>query len=196
MRSQASRTEFGEEQMRSLGLRLRELREARSWSLRRLALESSVSVAAIQKIESGETNPSLLTVLALAEALGEPVDRLVAASLANSAASTVTHGVLPDTSGDLKGIATAARLGSRLMVIAARRSVTTPGPEHPRFFFVLDGSLRFNFSDGTTETLQTGDSMHVAAGHSVRCANMLQRRSRLLCVLDRRDQADRNPEFA
>ncbi len=135
MRSQASRTEFGEEQMRSLGMRLRELREARSWSLRRLALESEVSTAAIQKIELGETNPSLLTVLALAEALGEPVDRLVAVSLANSVASNFTHGVLPDTSGELKTAASGARLGSRLMVIAARRSMTPPGPEHPRFFF-------------------------------------------------------------
>jgi transcriptional regulator with XRE-family HTH domain len=196
LRSQASRTEFGEEQMRSLGMRLRELREARSWSLRRLALESSISIAAIQKIESGETNPSLLTVLALAEALSEPVDRLVAASLANSAASNFTHGVLPDTSGELKAVASSARLGSRLMVIAARRSMTPPGPEHPRFFFVLDGSLRFNFSDGTSETLQTGDSMHLAAGQSVRCSNMLQRRSRLLYVLDRRDQPDRKPEYA
>ena len=73
-------SDFGREHLRSLGRRLRELREARSWSLKRLSAESGVSVAAIQKIESGDTNPNLLTVLAIADVLGESVDRLVVAS--------------------------------------------------------------------------------------------------------------------
>lgn len=196
MRSQSVHAEFGEEQMRSLGRRLRELREARSWSLRRLATESGVSVAAVQKIESGESNPSLLTVLSLAEALGEPVDRLVAASRANASASTVTQAALPETNAQLDAFAASPRLGARLMVIAPRRSVAAPNLEQPRFFFVLDGSVRFSFSDGTHETLQTGDSLHVAAGQTVRCANTLQRRSRLLFVADQRNQAERNTEHA
>ena len=74
---------------------MRELREARSWSLKRLSTESGVSVAAIQKIESGDTNPNLLTVLAIADVLGESVDRLIAVSRKASQISNVVRGALP-----------------------------------------------------------------------------------------------------
>ena len=90
-----SSSDFGREHLRSLGRRLRELREARSWSLKRLSSESGVSIAAIQKIEGGETNPNLLTVLAIADVLGESVDRLVAVSRKASQISNVVRGTLP-----------------------------------------------------------------------------------------------------
>ena len=53
-------TGFGRKHLRSLGRRLRQLREACSGSLQRLSAESRVSVAAIQKIEAGEASPSLI----------------------------------------------------------------------------------------------------------------------------------------
>jgi transcriptional regulator with XRE-family HTH domain len=85
--------DFGREHLRSLGRCLRDLREARSCSLKRLSSESGVSVAAIQKIESGETNPNLLTVLAIADVLGESVDRLVMLSRNASQISRVQRGI-------------------------------------------------------------------------------------------------------
>ena len=41
---------FQREHLRSFGRRLRHLRKARSWSLKRLSAESGISIAAIQKI--------------------------------------------------------------------------------------------------------------------------------------------------
>lgn len=182
--------------MRSLGRRLRELREARSWSLKRIAMESGISVAAIQKIEVGDTNPSLLTVLSLAETLGEPVDRLIASSRAPSSAVTVTRGPLPDASADLATDLAQPRMGGKLIVLPARRALDNIEISGPMLFYVLDGEVRFGFPDGVAEVLHTGDALHIATGPAPRCANLLSRRSRVLCIADRREPAERQPEFA
>jgi transcriptional regulator with XRE-family HTH domain len=185
-----SNSDFGREHLRSLGRRLRELREARSWSLKRLSAESGVSVAAIQKIESGETNPNLLTVLAIADVLGESVDRLVAASRKASQISNVVRGSLPlRTLGALTLPALDhPRIKSRLIALAGRRSLD--GAEIPKdgalFAYVLDGSLQLRFPDGTLEQLGTGDSIHVTEELPVEWINPLARRSVTLCIADRR----------
>jgi transcriptional regulator with XRE-family HTH domain len=196
MKRQARPTEFGDEQLRALGRRLRELREARSWSLRRMASESGVSVAAIQTIESGGTSPSLQTVVALAGALGEPVDRLVASSKAATFAAQVGRGRLGDISSELQGPAVRPSLGARLLVVPARRSVEDVGSEGAGFFYVLDGKVRLAFTDGNTEDLASGDAVHLAGGLAARCTNLLPRRSRILFFTDRREPADRFLEFA
>lgn len=182
--------------MRSLGRRLRELREARSWSLKRIAAESGISVAAIQKIEAGDTNPSLLTVLSLAETLGEPVDRLIASSRAASSTVTVSRGVLPDVSAALAEDLAQPHMDARLLVLPARRAVDGEPAAAPMFYYLLDGEVRFGFADGGGEVLRTGDALHVAAGEAPRCTNLLARRSRVLCIVDRREPAPRQPEFA
>jgi transcriptional regulator with XRE-family HTH domain len=185
-----SSSDFGREHLRSLGRRLRELREARSWSLKRLSAESSVSIAAIQKIESGETNPNLLTVLALADVLGESVDRLIAASRKASQISDVMRGALP-----LRTLGSSAlpaldhpRIESRLITLAGRTSLE--GAEIPKdgalFAYLLDGSLQLRFPDGTLEQLGTGDSIHVTEELPVEWINPLARRSVTLCIADRR----------
>jgi transcriptional regulator with XRE-family HTH domain len=169
---------------------LRELREARSWSLKRLSAESGVSVAAIQKIESGDTNPNLLTVLAIADVLGEAVDRLVAASRKASQVSNVVRGSLPvRTLGSLNLPALDhPRIRSRLIALAGRTSLE--GGDIPKdgalFAYVVDGSLHLRFPDGTVEQLGTGDSIHVAEELPVEWTNPLARRSVTLCIADRR----------
>jgi len=185
-----SSSDFGREHLRLLGRRLRELREARSWSLKRLSAESCVSVAAIQKIESGETNPNLLTVLAIADVLGESVDRLVAASRKESQVSNVVRGSLP-----LRTLGASTlpaldhpRIKSRLIALAGRASLE--GADIPKdgalFAYVLDGSLQLRFPDGTLEQLGTGDSIHVTEELPVEWINPLARRSVTLCIADRR----------
>jgi transcriptional regulator with XRE-family HTH domain len=185
-----SSSEFGREHLRSLGRRLRGLREARNWSLKRLSAESGVSVAAIQKIESGDTNPNLLTVLAIADVLGESVDRLVAASRKASQASNVVRGSLRVRAlGSLSRPAVDhPRIRSRLIALAGRTSLE--GDEVSKdgslFAYVLDGSLHLRFPDGTVEQLGTGDSIHVAEESPIEWINPLARRSLTLCVADRR----------
>jgi DNA-binding XRE family transcriptional regulator len=168
---------------------LRELREARSWSLKRLSAESGVSVAAIQRIESGETNPNLLTVLAIADVLGESVDRLIAASLKASQIRNVVRGSLPVRtlgSSTLPAL-DHPRIKSRLIALAGRTSLESA--EIPKdgalFAYVLDGSLHLRFPDGVLEQLGTGDSIHVTEELPVEWINPLARRSLTLCVADR-----------
>ncbi len=183
-----SSSDFRREHLRSVGRRLRLLREARRWSLKRLAGESGVSIAAIQKIESGESNPSLLTVLAIAEVLGESVDRLVAASRKASQLNQVVRGVLPER--PLGAIALPAphhpRIKSRLIALTARASLDNIPKDAALFAYVLDGSLQLRFGDGTVEHLDTGDSIHVADELPVAWSNPSARRSLTLCIADRR----------
>lgn len=188
--------EFGDDQLRALGRRLRELREARSWSLRRMAAESGVSVAAIQSIESGGANPSLVTVLALAESIGEPVDRLIASSRAATLGAHLGQGRLGDLSADLVGPSLRPRMAARLLVLPARRGIDAVAEDDAVFYYLLDGRVRFSFADGGTDTLDTGDSLHLAAGLAQRCTNLLNRRSRILLFTDRREPADRLMEIA
>ena len=183
-------SDFGREHLRSLGRRLRTLREARKWSLKRLAVESGVSVVAIQKIESGQTNPSLLTVMAIADVLGESVDRLVAVSRKASEISHVARGTLPmrTTGAALLPAIDQARIKSRLIALPARASLDSADipKEGAVFAYVMNGSLQLRFADGTSEQLGTGDSIHVTGELPVEWINPLVRRSVTLCVADRR----------
>ena len=51
------------------GLRLKSIREKKGISLRKLETLSNIDFSQIHRIEKGVTNPSLTTILALAEAL-------------------------------------------------------------------------------------------------------------------------------
>ena len=190
-----SNTGFGREHLRSLGRRLRELREARSWSLKRLSAESNVSVAAIQKIEAGEASPSLLTILAIAEVLGEPVDRLVAVSLKASRTVNVVRGVLPvqaNGSVALEPRLAQPRMNSQLIALPGLRRLDAEdvASSGALLAYVLEGGLRVVFADGQSERLATGDSIHAAGELPVEWANPLPRRSLILCIADRRSDVD------
>ncbi len=56
-----------------VGLRLRELREARNISMRGLATRSGLSANALSMIERGRTSPSVSTLYKLADALAVPI---------------------------------------------------------------------------------------------------------------------------
>jgi transcriptional regulator with XRE-family HTH domain len=160
------------------------------WSLKRLSVESGVSIAAIQKIESGERNPSLLTVMAIADVLGESLDRLVAASRkANQIKDVVRDSfpVRPTGATMLPGL-DQARLRSRLITLSARASLDDADvpKEGAVFAYVIDGSLELRFADGSSERLVNGDSLHVTGKLPVEWINPLARRSVALCLADRR----------
>jgi transcriptional regulator with XRE-family HTH domain len=188
-------TGFGREHLRALGRRLRELREARSWSLKRLAAESGISVAAIQKIEAGEASPSLLTTVAIAEVLGEPVDRLIAASRKASRAVNVARGVLPvqaSGSATLEPRLAQPRMHNQLIALPGLQRLDPEDlPSSGALLaYVLEGALRLAFADGQTERLATGDAIHAAGELPVEWANPLARRSLVLCIADRRGDLD------
>lgn len=184
-------TEFGADQLRALGLRLRQLREARTWSLKRLASESGVSVAAIQKIEMGMTNSGLLTVFALSEALGEPVDRLVRISQLESRVRKFVHVAVPRRPTrdlDLSGNLSDARMKGSVMVVPAGQRVThsPDSASGPRFAYVLSGKVAVMFADGVTEQLATGDAMHLTVSEHITWLNQHKTDALILCVTDPR----------
>jgi hypothetical protein len=80
------------------------------------------------------------------------------------------------------------RIKSRLIALAGRASLEHA--EIPKdgtlFAYVLDGALQLHFSDGTTEQLGTGDSIHVTERLPIEWVNPLARRSVTLCLADRR----------
>jgi transcriptional regulator with XRE-family HTH domain len=71
-----------------IGARVRALRHARGWTLDDAAERSGVSRRMIVKVEKGETNPSVGTLLRLCDALGVGLPALVARDEATPAALT------------------------------------------------------------------------------------------------------------
>lgn len=185
---------FGEKDLRMLGQRLRHLREQRQWSLKRLADESTVSVAAIRKIELGLSNPSLLTILSLSEALGEPIDRLISAARDGEARVVLTRGAAAqgDRTRDL------VEPAMRCSVVELKSGRSTPDTkadlkmDGSAFGFVLDGAVEIS---GTEEddsgACRTGDAFHVASLSRFPLSNKADPVARLLLVTElARDDLD------
>lgn len=180
---------FERQHLRALGRRVRALREVREWSLKRLAANAGVSVAAIQKIEAGAANPSLLTVIAIIEVLGGSVDQIISASRKPDRTVNVVRGTLDAKSAGttvLSATLDRCRMDCRLIALAAReqfRAGKLPSAG-PLFGYVLDGGLRLIFDDADPLRLATGDTFHITADTAVKWSNPLARRSLILCLAD------------
>lgn len=179
---------FGNDDLRALGLRLRQLREQRQWSLKRLATESDVSVAAIRKIELGQSNPSLLTILSLVEALGESIDRLVSAARDSDIRITLTRGrpatskmsAPDDRTRDL------AEPAMQCSVVSLPTGEVLDGGAggEPAFGYVLGGAVRIEDDENDRLTCGKGDAFHVASLARFRINGGRGRKSHLILVKD------------
>jgi transcriptional regulator with XRE-family HTH domain len=181
------RAEFGLAQLRVLGQRLRTLRRTRNLSLRKLASDSGVSVAAIQDLEAGNSSPSLLNVLSIAEVLGEPVDRLIAASMQPDTSLRRVQGKLPDGPGRRGGpfgeLSEPRMRGSILSIASRSRLDDADRPTTvPMFAYVLDGALELLFETGRKERLMANDAVHIAREAPAAWSNPSSRRAVILCV--------------
>lgn len=182
---------FGEEQMAAFGRELRRLRLDRGWSLQRMATESGISVAGIQKIERGLTNPSLQTAFSLSEALGQPLPDLVATARAARPPVVAASGQAPRPAHGLADFAddlAERRLCSRLAVVAPRSSLDADGLGGPLFLYVLRGRIRMQFGSGRVEALGPGDAIHMREELPLLLENTAPRRAVVLCVSDLRGQ--------
>lgn len=61
---------------KALGARVRELREARDWTLENAAEAMDLDLKHLQKIEAGKLNVTLVTLVRIAEGLEEPLSSL------------------------------------------------------------------------------------------------------------------------
>ncbi len=157
---------FNRGELKAVGRRLRLRRIAKGWSLKKLSEVSRVSIAAIRKIELGESNPSLLTVLALVEALDEPVDRLIGEVLESGERIQFVRATEDAAAPD--DVPLSDDLPSRMMagrrVALAAGEILTPTEQAascPLFAYVLDGEVVLSRADGQEDSCRRGDSFHV-----------------------------------
>jgi transcriptional regulator with XRE-family HTH domain len=64
------KTASGQKLLKKFGTHLGMLRQSKGFSLRKLADEADIDFSMIHRIEKGDTNPSLLILVKLADALG------------------------------------------------------------------------------------------------------------------------------
>ena len=192
------RQKFDRADLCGVGRRLRLLRIGKGWSLKRLADVSGISVAAIRKVELGASNPSLLTVLSLVEALDEPIDRLVAEVRQKGERIRVVRAeegaknlaVPVDLSLQIDD----ASLRGRRIELPAGGPLQAAMPDEsgPLFGYVVEGEVVLHCADGRDEICRRGDAFHVfdPARGMVRAAP--GRNARLVLLQDVREQATAN----
>jgi transcriptional regulator with XRE-family HTH domain len=154
---------FNANDLKAFGVRLRNLREQRQWSLKRLAQESSISVAAIRKVELGQSNPSILTILSLVEALGESIDRLIASAREGDTRVTVTRGnqALDVQKDEVDCTRHLIEPSMQCRIVSIGDAFPPPKPENENqaFGYVLDGSV--SLAGGAP--CRKGDAFHVSS---------------------------------
>ncbi len=156
---------FDRSQLRVVGRRLRTLRVSKGWSLKKLSEAANTSVSAIRKIEVGQSNPSLLTILAIVAALGEPIDKLVTSARPLVGSIRVTRAAEMKNAGDLglsDGIENSAMSG-RLINLEPNVSLEVPPGEDtaPVFGFVLEGVVSVEHENLGSVRCAAGDSFHM-----------------------------------
>ncbi len=152
------------ERLDGLPARLRTVREERGWTLQSAAQRAQVSVAHLSRIETGERQPSIATLVSLATSYDVPTGVLLGDRLGGGPdpvirgkdAQTRTGNGLIFTS--LSRIDSASRLQALKVVVMADRPrtdyVTHPGEE---WIYVQSGSLVLDL-DGQAMQLAVGDA--------------------------------------
>jgi transcriptional regulator with XRE-family HTH domain len=138
-----------------MGARLRALRQSRELTLDALAEMASLDKGYLSRLERGQKNPSIATVLRLSEALDVPVAELFGERLAEHAVRVTRArdrlSVSP-TGATAHGIEALSRDGSALeaFVLHPAAEFSTEGhAEHAgeELFFVLHGTVELRFAD-------------------------------------------------
>lgn len=161
-----SENRFNRGELKAVGRQLRLFRTAKGWSLKKLSEVSGVSVAAIRKAELGESNPSLLTVLALVEALDESVDRLIGMVLNAGEQVRLVRAADHDGAGtdiSLSEGISRRRMAGRKVALAAGESLSVAGAAQPSpmLGYVLEGGIVLTRADGESDVCGRGDAFHV-----------------------------------
>src|SRR5512140_3581819 len=154
----------------NVGVRLRELREARSTSMRALAAKSGLSANALSMIERGRTSPSVSTLYKLADALGVPVTEFFAPAAQKSRAIMVkadertrvpfAHGVWEGLGGEkFTGRVEPFVLTLESGASSGQHMIVHTGHE---FVYCLRGQLEYLVENQRYE-LSAGDSLLFAA---------------------------------
>lgn len=175
-----------------LGDRLRELRQARGWSLGQLSAASGVPPSTISKIENLLMAPSLVHAINLASALGENLGFLMDRDTARARDFTLVRRearkridlpemnlALYDVHGDFEPGVLEARIGH---VGPGARSGEEP-MSHPgeEVCHVLEGAMHYEIA-ATPYDLAPGDTLHFRCDVPHRWVNAAEGETRVLWV--------------
>ncbi len=157
-----------------LGEEIRALRTARAWTLEELSKRSGVSIAAISKIEKGQSRPSFDTLLRIARCLQINFVQMMEGS---GRARPVTARLTSTRAGDAELFRTAhydyrvhsTELTQKVMVplrMTIRNHEPPPSDEWSihdgeEFIYVLKGTLAFHTEHYAPMLLSEGDSCYL-----------------------------------
>jgi transcriptional regulator with XRE-family HTH domain len=153
-----------------VGVRLRELRDARNISMRGLATKSGLSANALSMIERGKTSPSVSTLYKLADALGVPVTAFFGPQAEKQNAILVRADErtrVPFARGVWEGLGGERFAGRVEPFVLTLESGASSGPHSMvhsghEFVFCLRGHLEY-LVEGEVYELQAGDGLLFAA---------------------------------
>ncbi len=161
-----------------VGLRLKQLREARGVSMRTLATMSGLSANALSMIERGKTSPSVSTLYRLATALEIPITNFFSPTPAREKLVFLKSDQrtrLPFMRGLWEGLGGENFDGKVMPFLLTLESGASSGPNDVihtghEFVFCLRGQLEYQVEDKTF-LLETGDSLLFAANLNHRWRN-------------------------
>lgn len=165
----------------SIGMKVHELRQQMGFSLQQLAARSSVSAAAIHKVERNDMVPTITTLLKLATALGKPVGYFVDEPTDGVRIATYTPAAdrppLPSGGSgiELAGIAGPAHRFRAAGALACIAPGAGSGDNRPLragedLVLMLEGVLDFEVAN-EQYALRAGDSLHYPTDRRHRWVN-------------------------
>lgn len=152
-----------------MGRRIRDLRASRGWTLDELARRSGVTKSYLSRLEDGDRQPSIATLLSLSDAFGISIQVLFEAQRAAETCSIIRAEEAAVREGN--GLFYASLTGGALPYSMQPIRVTVPadrtGDELYRhdgeeWLYVLSGHLRLILGEDTHE-LSPGDAAHFDA---------------------------------
>jgi transcriptional regulator with XRE-family HTH domain/predicted Fe-Mo cluster-binding NifX family protein len=179
-----------------LGLKLRELRTKRKFSLRALAERSGLNVNTLSLLENGKTSPSVSTLHQLAMALNIPIAKFFEVEPVEKHVVFTPHSDLPENAG----ITHIQNLGIDLAGNALQQFLITLKPgagsgdqmivhTGHEFVYCLSGKVHYRINK-EYYVLQAGDSL-VFEAHIPHCwENDSETESQILLVLAPADESE------
>jgi transcriptional regulator with XRE-family HTH domain len=171
-----------------LGRRIRGLRAERGWTLDELARRSGVTKSYLSRLEDGDRQPSIATLLSLAGAFGIPMPALFEAQRPEENCSIVRaeEASAREGNGLLYTPLTSGALPFNMQPIRVTVSAERTGDELYRhdgeeWLYVLSGRLRLILGEDTHE-LAPGDAAHFDARMPHRLAALGGRDVELILV--------------
>jgi len=153
-------------QLDSFGIRLKELRLQRDWTLQELAEQSGLSKTFISRLESGDRQASIAAVLTLARIFGVSLASMFESQMATEPCLIVRASeAIPQTANGLTYTALSnAQRFFNLQPIRLSVSPARKGNEHfqhngEEWIYILSGRLTLSLA-GKTYELEPGDAAH------------------------------------